>query len=51
MEKIKLLVGSVSDMNLKTSPASNLISRQIVVTRKNITHNRLGDIPEIQHEA
>lgn len=51
MEKIKLLVGSESDMNLRTAPASNLISRQIIVTRKEITHKRLGDIPELQLET
>lgn len=51
MEKIKLLVGTESDMNLRTEPSSNLISRAIVVTRKEITHKRLGDIPEIQHEV
>jgi putative transport protein len=51
MEKIKLLVGAESDMNLRTFPTSDLISRQIVVTRKEITHKRLGDIPEIQHET
>ncbi|MEO6730472.1 MAG: putative transporter [Ferruginibacter sp.] len=51
MEKVKLLVGSESKMNLTTEPASNLISRMIVVTRKEITHKRLGDIAEIQHES
>jgi putative transport protein len=50
MEKVKLLVGAESEMNLRTEPSSNLLSRQIVVTRKEITHKRLGDIPEIQHE-
>ena len=51
MEKVKLLVGPLSDMNLQTATLGNLISRMIVVTRKEITHKRLGDIPEIQHEA
>lgn len=51
MEKIKLLVGTESEMNLRTEPSSNLLSRQIVITRKEITHKRLGDIPEIQHET
>ncbi len=51
MEKVKLLVGTESEMNLRTEPSSNLLSRQIVVTRKEITHKRLGDIPEIQHET
>lgn len=51
MEKVRLLVGTDSDMNLRTEPSSNLISRAIVVTRKEITHKRLGDIPQIQHEV
>lgn len=51
MEKVKLLVGTVSDMNLRTEPSSDLISRQIIVTRKEITHRRLGDIPELHQES
>ena len=51
MEKVKLLVGKESEMNLRTEPSSDLISRQIVVTRKEITHKRLGDLPQIQHET
>jgi len=51
MEKIKLLVGTESEMNLRNEPASDLISRQIVVTRKEITHRRLGSIPELHHES
>jgi putative transport protein len=51
MEKVKLLVGAVSDTNLTTTPAGNLVFRQIVVTRKEITHRRLGDIPELHQEA
>jgi putative transport protein len=51
MEKVKLLVGSEIDMNLRTIPSSNLISRFIVVTRKEVTHKRLGNIMELQHEA
>lgn len=51
MEKVKLLVGTVSKMNLRTETSSGLISRQIVVTRKEITHRRLGDMPQIQHET
>ena len=34
-------------MNLKDAPQSELISRVIVVTRTEITHRRLGDIPEL----
>ena len=51
MEKVKLLVGTKSDMNLKTEPSSNLISRMIVVTRKEVTHKRLGDIVQLQHDS
>lgn len=51
IEKVKLLVGSESDMNLRNVPSSNLISRLIVVTRKEITHKRLGNILEIQQET
>lgn len=51
MEKVKLLVGSEIDMNLRTIPSSNLISRFIVVTRKEVTHKRLGNIMVLQHEA
>jgi putative transport protein len=51
MDKIRLLVGSESEMDLRTEPTSNLISRQVVVTRKEITHKRLGDIPQLHHET
>ena len=51
MAKVKLLVGSESDMNLRTEPSSDLISRQIVVTNKDITHQRLGSISVLHHEA
>ncbi|MCW3093275.1 MAG: putative permease [Ferruginibacter sp.] len=51
MEKVKLLVGAESKMNLVTEPSSTLISRKIVVTRKEVTHKRLGDIPGIQYES
>jgi len=48
VEQLKLLVGPVSSMNLKTAKESDLISRHIVVTRGAVTHKRLGDIPELQ---
>ena len=51
IEKVKLLVGPQSDMNLPAEKSGNLISRMIVVTRKEITHKRLGDIPQIHHET
>lgn len=51
IEQLKLLVGPQSNMNLKTAKNSDLISRQIVVTRKEVTHKRLGNIQELhQHE-
>ena len=51
VEQLGILIGSQSDMNLKTQSGSDLISRMIVVTRKEVTHKRLGDIPEIhQHD-
>lgn len=45
-EQLHLLIGAESDMNLKTAIDSNLVSNHIVVTNKEITHKRLGDIPE-----
>ncbi len=48
VEQLKLLVGPVCSMNLKTAKESDLISRHIVVTRSAVTHKRLGDIPELQ---
>lgn len=50
-DKLHLLIGSESDMDLKTAMNSNLVSSRVVVTNKEITHKRLGDIPEInQHD-
>ena len=51
MDKIKLLVGTESDMDLRTAPSGNLISRHIIVTRKEITHKRLGDIPQLHQDT
>jgi putative transport protein len=45
-DKLHLLIGSESTMDLKTALDSNLVSNRIVVTNKEITHKRLGDIPE-----
>lgn len=51
MENLKLLIGPPSTVNLKTASGSDLLSRYVVVTRKAVTHKRLGDIPELhQHE-
>lgn len=46
MEKVKLMVGSESDINLIEKP-SQLVSRTIVVTRKEVTHKRLGSLFEM----
>ena len=50
MEELKLLIGPTSEMNLKAQLKTNLISRTIVVTRKEVTHKRLGDIPELHQQ-
>ncbi|MBL0359007.1 MAG: putative transporter [Chitinophagaceae bacterium] len=49
-EQLKLIVGSFSHLNLKTSAGSKLISRTIVVTKKSVTHKRLGDLPELDQQ-
>jgi len=50
VEQLKLIIGPFSNVNLKTSAESNLISRSIIVTKKSVTHKRLGDLPELfQH--
>jgi putative transport protein len=49
MERIKILVGPESDLNLKADQSSHLIDRKIVVTRKEVTHKRIGNIAEIPH--
>lgn len=50
MERIKILVGPESNLNLKADQSSRLIDRKIVVTRKEVTHKRIGNIAEIPHE-
>lgn len=49
-EQLKLIVGSFSNVNLKTAAESNLISRTIIVTKKSVTHKRLGDLAEINQQ-
>ncbi len=50
IEQLQLIVGPLSDLNLKSSVESNLIARTIIVTKKSVTHKRLGDLPELfQH--
>ncbi len=45
-EQLEILIGSESDMNIKDSMDSKLVSSHVVVTNKSITHKRIGDIPE-----
>lgn len=45
-EQLHILIGSESDMNLKTAIDSGLVSNLVVVTNKEITHKKIGDIPE-----
>jgi len=50
LKHLRSLIGSESNINLKESAESNLISRDIVVTREEVTHKRLGDLSEMhQH--
>jgi putative transport protein len=42
--RIKLIIGSESNIDLKAETHDQLISRTIVVTNKEVTHQRLGDI-------
>lgn len=48
LEQMKLLVGPVSKIDLRKSPESQLQVATIVVTRSEVTHKRIGDIPELQ---
>lgn len=51
VEQLKLLVGPTADIDLRKMPDSQIQSAHIVVTRSEITHKRLGDIPELhQHD-
>ena len=50
VEQLKLLIGPISNMNLKNAKESDLISRIIVVTRAAVTHKRIGDIPELHQQ-
>lgn len=45
--KLKLLIGNESDVNLKEDPHNELASRVIMVTKTEVTHHRLGDIPAL----
>lgn len=48
--QLKLIIGDEADVNLKEAKESELISRIIVVTRPEVTHRRLGDIPELHQQ-
>ena len=44
--QLELILGSESKMDLRTDINSDLVSNHVVVTNKNITHKRIGDIIE-----
>lgn len=48
VEQLKLLIGPASQVDLRKSPQSQLRAESIVVTRSEVTHKRIGDIPELQ---
>lgn len=48
VEQLKLLIGPASLVDLRKSPQSQLRAESIVVTRSEVTHKRIGDIPELQ---
>jgi putative transport protein len=50
LPKLKLIIGEESDMNLKKSTGSTLISRVIVVTQSAVTHKRLGDLTTLHQQ-
>ena len=50
VEALKVLIGPESTMNLKQRKDSPLISRYIVVTRTEVTHRRMGDLPELHQQ-
>ena len=50
LKHLKSLIGSESNINLKESAESNLIARDIVVTREEVTHKRLGDLQEVHQQ-
>lgn len=50
IEKLSLLIGPHSAVDLRTKSDGNLISRYIVVTRPAVTHKRLGDYPELHQQ-
>ncbi len=49
LERLKIIIGPETNADLKNVRESELISRTVVVTKPEITHKRLGDIPELHH--
>lgn len=49
-EMLQMLIGGPSEANLKTNPKSQLTDRTVTVTRPEVTHRRLGDIPELHQQ-
>ncbi len=49
LKTLKLLIGDVSDLNLKEVSQSEVVDRLIVVTRPDVTHQRIGEIPELRN--
>ncbi len=49
-DQLQLIIGSFTNHNLKEATDSKLISRSIVVTNKSVTHKRLGDLSEMNHQ-
>lgn len=47
---LSVLVGSLSNANIKADPKSKLIDRTVIVTRPEVTHKRLGDIAGLHHQ-
>lgn len=49
-EQLKLIIGNYSNVNLKEATDSKLITRTIIVTKKTVTHKRLGDLSELSQQ-
>ena len=47
-DSLRVLIGSESELNIKADKESELVSKILVVTRPEVTHRRLGDLPEFQ---
>ena len=50
--QLKILVGEESNINLREIKGSTIVTRKIIVTYKEATHKKMGDIPELyQHDC